>query len=781
MSAVTSVSPVTEISDTTDTIQPQIRRRFTVTEVKSPAENASAMAPVYPAVSVTVSSSPPQMPGPCVPDNNSGTNASGIPCATNVVNASDLTESATLETMLQPPLVSNPEGSSRFTVTAIQSPLHEKTEAEVQAAFIRRVPVNDEHHATGVDGAVVEYHAPLSPINQQLSFDVNNGKDMEALAVETEPSSSESTIEGDTKGIPKGIRQKKKLQLEALFDNSYDGVASNTSDDLFVSSNLNQYRAFLKRGGGDFSKAPADDNDLCYFSPDVNLDHHATIYCFDCHKKFCRFCFEKTHPKAIKHRMMRTYRRKLHVFEGFKEIIYSTLPLDYCIRLDDVTFGERERLVNIGGGDYWTASVLEVSFTLNGGRAVDKVMDAFRKLAAEDGYDDQIEMQVVDVLLKFPPATGDSDGGLYSKGRLTFNEVYTKVRAGAGKSLDYIVFVIAAAIIASVGLTRDDVVSTVASMLISPIMGPIMGVTFGAAVNDWALVKMSIANELLGLGLCIVTGFIVGLIFSPWADEWNWPSEFMESRGDPIALLVGLAIAIPSGLGVALSITGANTSGLVGVAISASLLPPAVNAGLCWGLAAAVSSVDRWEVFRIGGYSLLLTLVNIFAIIITAYGGFRFKEILPARTLRDGHFIGQVKVSRIENTLKGNDPRGAEIADALFDKLGYQRVTKAAKGASMVSSRMLENLYISNPPIILKFSNIEEEIFDSKSNTQVIADMRKILSAYVVDSTAFDYDITVNALDSNESHVTIAPLEDVSEHSVFQLLSALEAHSNEIE
>lgn len=41
---------------------------------------------------------------------------------------------------------------------------------------------------------------------------------------------------------------------------------------------------------------------------------------------------------------------------------------------------------------------------------------------------------------------------------------------------------------------------------------------------------------------------------------------------------MGLLVAIPSGAGVALSILGGNAGSLVGVAISASLLPPAVNA-----------------------------------------------------------------------------------------------------------------------------------------------------------------------------------------------------------
>ncbi len=52
----------------------------------------------------------------------------------------------------------------------------------------------------------------------------------------------------------------------------------------------------------------------------------------------------------------------------------------------------------------------------------------------------------------------------------------------------------------------------------------------------------------------------------------------MFDRGLLRGLGVGVAIALPSGAGVALSILGGNTGSLVGVAISASLLPPAVNA-----------------------------------------------------------------------------------------------------------------------------------------------------------------------------------------------------------
>ena len=53
--------------------------------------------------------------------------------------------------------------------------------------------------------------------------------------------------------------------------------------------------------------------------------------------------------------------------------------------------------------------------------------------------------------------------------------------------------------------------------------------------------------------------------------------EFL-CRGLYHGLLVGVMIAIASGGGVALAVLGGNTASLVGTAISASLLPPAVNA-----------------------------------------------------------------------------------------------------------------------------------------------------------------------------------------------------------
>jgi hypothetical protein len=78
-----------------------------------------------------------------------------------------------------------------------------------------------------------------------------------------------------------------------------------------------------------------------------------------------------------------------------------------------------------------------------------------------------------------------------------------------------------------------------------------------------------------------------------WATT-EMQSSQITSRGTPWGMIPGGIIAIVSGAGVAMAVTGGGVNALVGVAIAAALLPPIVNTGLCfliglWQLAQAYS------------------------------------------------------------------------------------------------------------------------------------------------------------------------------------------------
>ena len=166
----------------------------------------------------------------------------------------------------------------------------------------------------------------------------------------------------------------------------------------------------------------------------------------------------------------------------------------------------------------------------------------------------------------------------------------------------------------------------VASMLVSPIMGPILAIVFGTRIKNKKLVKIGIYREMYSLLICIICGFIFGclfvvkfnrlefliveivdnnniMIFSRTRNvlavtSLTWPSPEMASRTGWSCLVVGLAIAIPSGVGVAISVLGGNAGSMVGVAISASLLPPAVNTGLYWAMALISYGVDDTNAYK---------------------------------------------------------------------------------------------------------------------------------------------------------------------------------------
>ena len=124
------------------------------------------------------------------------------------------------------------------------------------------------------------------------------------------------------------------------------------------------------------------------------------------------------------------------------------------------------------------------------------------------------------------------------------------------------------------GLVENSSVVLVASMLVSPLMGPILAIVFGTAVRNRKLVRIGLKRELYSLLICILCGFIFGCIFVVKFNRTrsmlaittssNWPTIEMASRTGWSCLVVGVAVAVPSGLGVAISVLGGNSGSMVG-------------------------------------------------------------------------------------------------------------------------------------------------------------------------------------------------------------------------
>ncbi|CAB4010924.1 Hypothetical predicted protein [Paramuricea clavata] len=285
------------------------------------------------------------------------------------------------------------------------------------------------------------------------------------------------------------------------------------------------------------------------------------------------------------------------------------------------------------------------------------------------------------------------------KSRLKVEQVVESIEMQALLTFDFVMFTVLASLIAAVGLAEDNAVLLVAGILISPLMGPILGGTFGTVIKNKKLGNTGLKTELCGLILSVTIGFLFGFICGSLGvngASWDstkgiWPTQEMTKRGMTRSLWVGVCISLPSGAAVALSVLGGNIRPLVGVAISASLLSPAVNSGMLWAYS-IISAIKPPELLDNGEsnistskcpplkdnsymptyscdmgreaaimaiISLVLTVVNIICIFITATLVLKIKEVSPKASTskaRQTFWTEDIKVARdTYKTYKGSE------------------------------------------------------------------------------------------------------------------------------
>ena len=142
-----------------------------------------------------------------------------------------------------------------------------------------------------------------------------------------------------------------------------------------------------------------------------------------------------------------------------------------------------------------------------------------------------------------------------------------------------------ASIIASVGLLTNSAVVVLSAMLISPLMGPILSGAFALAIRDKRLLRQAVFAEIRAACATFLCGCVCALLFGTYfSNHYQLPTAEMEMRSTVQGLVSGCIIALASGVVIGNAVTQSGVNSLVGVAISASLLPPIVNSGILFML-----------------------------------------------------------------------------------------------------------------------------------------------------------------------------------------------------
>jgi uncharacterized hydrophobic protein (TIGR00341 family) len=206
-------------------------------------------------------------------------------------------------------------------------------------------------------------------------------------------------------------------------------------------------------------------------------------------------------------------------------------------------------------------------------------------------------------------------------GRVSRQELQSQLATALARGFEYPIFVVLSAVVAAIGLMRDNVAVVVAAMVIAPLLGPNMAFALATATGDAEMIRRALSAQ-------------------P-AREWRSPSSSSLAIGaathvfgDSDALLLSseilgrieglhpgdFVLALASGVAGTLSLTTGASSTLIGVMVAVALMPPLVCAGVLLGCGHVEQS----------GAAFLLLVTNVICVNLAAVGTLGALGVRPA-------------------------------------------------------------------------------------------------------------------------------------------------------
>lgn len=198
-------------------------------------------------------------------------------------------------------------------------------------------------------------------------------------------------------------------------------------------------------------------------------------------------------------------------------------------------------------------------------------------------------------------------------GRISREELYADVQDVAGFSRVYMVMVALSAVVAAIGILRNNMAIIIGAMVIAPLLGPNVGLSLATALADATLARKALRTSALGIFVALVISLVLGLVitFDPTMPQMAPRTEV--GLGD-------IVLALASGTAGALAFTsGLPSTTLVGVMVAVALLPPLVTFGLLVGAG--------WQTMAMG--ALLLFLTNLICVNLSGVATFLVLGIRP--------------------------------------------------------------------------------------------------------------------------------------------------------
>ncbi len=238
-------------------------------------------------------------------------------------------------------------------------------------------------------------------------------------------------------------------------------------------------------------------------------------------------------------------------------------------------------------GGRFGAIVSYVIGTDRTGRALDRLHDRY---ASRGGL--LVLVRPLDAVLPRPLASErESRSQARSAAAVSREEVYAGIADTARLDGVFVALVLAATVVAGIGLAKDNTAAVIGAMVVAPLLGPMMALALGLVLGDVPLVRRALRTGGIGLALALVASLLLGLALGADPEIRELAARARVSEWD-------LLLALAAGCAGALSYTTGVPSYLTGVMVAVALLPPTVAIGL---LAAAGSIEGALAAFLLMG------------------------------------------------------------------------------------------------------------------------------------------------------------------------------------
>lgn len=196
--------------------------------------------------------------------------------------------------------------------------------------------------------------------------------------------------------------------------------------------------------------------------------------------------------------------------------------------------------------------------------------------------------------------------------RISREELYTHANESLGVNRVFVGLTILSAVVAAIGLMRDDVAVIIGAMVIAPLLGPNVAMALSTTLADGDLLRRAVITNLVGVLSAFLFALLVGIVFGADPEIPAIAARTTTRVGD-------ILLAFAAGMAGTLAFTRGEAGAVIGVMVAVALIPPVVVCGMLLGAGHPYSAFGAF----------LLTLTNIICVNLAGVLTFIIQGVRP--------------------------------------------------------------------------------------------------------------------------------------------------------